>query len=54
MYYAISPESDMRVWFGDLPDTTRKALWERINSGQLSFNDEEDDLFLVTDGDDDL
>ena len=54
MYYAISPESGMRVWFGDLPDTTRKALWERINSGQLSFNDEEDDLFLVTDGDDDL
>jgi hypothetical protein len=40
MYYAISPESGMRVWFGDLPDTTEKALWERIKSGQLSFDDE--------------
>lgn len=31
MYNAMSPESGTRVWFGDLPDTTRKALWERIN-----------------------
>jgi len=51
MYYAISPESGMRVWFGDLPAATRKTLWERIKSGGLSFND---GLFLFNDEDDDL
>jgi hypothetical protein len=52
MYYAISPESGMRVWFGDLPDATQKALWERIKSGQLSFED--DDLAWLNDEDDNL
>ena len=52
MYYAISPESGMRVWFGDLPDTIQKALWNRIKSGQLSFED--DDLSWLNDENDDL
>jgi hypothetical protein len=26
---ARSPGSDLWVWFGDLPDTTRKALWDK-------------------------
>jgi hypothetical protein len=28
-YFARSPGSDLWVWFGDLPDTTRKALWDK-------------------------
>jgi hypothetical protein len=28
-YFAHSPGSDVWVWFGDLPDATQKALWER-------------------------
>src|SRR5262249_23039989 len=51
MYYAISPESGM-VWFGDLSQATQKALWERIKSGRLSFED--DDLSWLNDRDDDL
>jgi hypothetical protein len=49
MYYAISPESDIRVWFGDLPVAIQKTLWERIKSGQLSFED--DDLSWFNDED---
>jgi hypothetical protein len=49
IYYAISPDSGMRVWFGDLPDATRKALWERVKLGQLSFED--DDLLWLNDED---
>jgi hypothetical protein len=29
-YFARSPGSDTWVWFGDIPDAIRKALWERI------------------------
>jgi hypothetical protein len=29
-YFARSPGSDIWVWFGDIPDAIRKALWERI------------------------
>jgi hypothetical protein len=35
-YFARSPESDIWVWFGDLPDTTRNALWEKHKS-RLAF-----------------
>jgi hypothetical protein len=35
-YFARSPGSDMWVWFGDLPDTTRNALWEKHKS-KLAF-----------------
>jgi hypothetical protein len=28
-YFARSPESDIWVWFGDLPDTTRDALYKK-------------------------
>jgi hypothetical protein len=49
MYYAISPESGM-VWFGDLPNATHEALWERMKSGQLSFEDDEL-LWLIDDQD---
>jgi hypothetical protein len=27
--FARSPGSDVWVWFGDLPDATRNALWEK-------------------------
>jgi hypothetical protein len=35
-YFARSPESDIWVEFGDLPDETRNALWERHKS-QFAF-----------------
>jgi hypothetical protein len=35
-YFARSPGSDIWVWFGDLPDTTRDALWEK-HSSRLAF-----------------
>jgi hypothetical protein len=35
-YFARSPGSDVWVEFGDLPDATRKALWERHKS-KLAF-----------------
>ena len=35
-YFARSPGSDIWVWFGDLPDTTRHALWEKHKS-RLAF-----------------
>ena len=35
-YFARSPESDTWVWFGDLPDATRKALWQK-HASKLAF-----------------
>jgi hypothetical protein len=35
-YFARSPGSDIWVWFGDLPETTRTALWER-HKQKLAF-----------------
>jgi hypothetical protein len=35
-YFARSPGSDVWVWFGDLPDATRHALWEKHKS-KLAF-----------------
>ena len=35
-YFARSPESDKWVWFGDLPEATRDALWEEHKS-KLAF-----------------
>jgi hypothetical protein len=35
-YFARRPGSEIWVWFGDLPDTTHKALLERHES-KLSF-----------------
>jgi hypothetical protein len=29
--FARSPESDVWVWFGDLPEATRDALWKRYS-----------------------
>lgn len=29
VYFARAPGSDIWVWFGDLPDATTEALWER-------------------------
>ena len=29
VYFARSPGSDIWVWFGDLPEATRTALWEK-------------------------
>ena len=37
-YFARSPDSDIWVWFGDLPDETARRLRERADSGE--FNDE--------------
>jgi hypothetical protein len=35
-YFARSPESDIWVWFGDLPAATRDALWEK-HKASLAF-----------------
>jgi hypothetical protein len=35
-YFARSPGSDVWVWFADLPDTTRDALWRKHKS-RLAF-----------------
>jgi hypothetical protein len=35
-YFARSPGSDVWVWFGDLPDATRDALWDKHKS-RLGF-----------------
>ena len=35
-YFARSPGSDVWVWFGDLPDAIRSALWEKHKS-KLAF-----------------
>ena len=35
-YFARSPGSDVWVWFGDLPDATREALWKKHRS-KLAF-----------------
>jgi hypothetical protein len=35
-YFARSPGNDVWVWFGDLPDGVRDALWERHKS-KLAF-----------------
>jgi hypothetical protein len=35
-YFARSPGSDVWVWFDDLPDAVREALWEKHKS-RLAF-----------------
>jgi hypothetical protein len=35
-YFARSPGSDVWVWFGDLPDATRDALWKK-HKRKLAF-----------------
>lgn len=35
-YFARSPGSDVWVWFGDLPDATREALWAKHHE-KLAF-----------------
>jgi len=35
-YFARSPGSDVWVWFSDLPDATRDALWKK-HSSKLAF-----------------
>lgn len=39
VHFARSPDSDIWVCFYDLPDATRKALWER-DDGKQGFPDE--------------
>ena len=36
VYFARAPGSDIRVHFGDLPDATRDAIWNRIDKGEIS------------------
>ena len=40
-YFARSPDSDVWVEFGDLPEATRDALWQKLENGgfpdDLSF-----------------
>jgi len=36
VYFAQSPGSDIRVSFYDLPDETRRRLWERLKSGEIT------------------
>src|SRR5205085_3374240 len=33
IYFARSPGCDIWVWFGDLPETVRLALWEKQGGG---------------------
>jgi hypothetical protein len=35
-YFARAPGSDVWVWFGDLPEATREALWEK-HKNKLAF-----------------
>lgn len=35
-YFARSPDSEIWVWFGDLPNETRDKLWEKHKS-ELAF-----------------
>ena len=35
-YFARSPGSDIWVWFGDLPRSTERALWEK-HKASLAF-----------------
>lgn len=35
-YFARSPESDIWVWFGDLPEDVREALWQMLPA-KLAF-----------------
>ena len=35
-YFARSPGNDVWVWFGDLPEATRTALWKR-HKQKLAF-----------------
>ena len=32
-FFARSPGSDIWVWFGDLPDAVRDALWAKLDRG---------------------
>ncbi len=38
-YFACAPGSDIWVSFYDLPDTTRTALWKRLDSGLTIMED---------------
>jgi hypothetical protein len=38
-YFARSPESDVWVEFGDLPEATRTALWARAQKGETIDDD---------------
>jgi hypothetical protein len=33
IHFARRPGSDIWVWFGDLPETVREALWEKESRG---------------------
>jgi hypothetical protein len=48
-YFARAPSSDIWVSFYDLPDETRRRLWERLESG-LAFPDPLDELLEALDG----
>jgi hypothetical protein len=45
-YFARSPEMSVWIWFGDLPEATRDALWEKHKS-QLAFPAGLEPVFLV-------
>jgi hypothetical protein len=36
VYFARSPESDIWVWFGDLPNEVRESLWQ-MHESKLAF-----------------
>ena len=35
-YFALSPEMSVWIWFGDLPEATRDALWRSTSRSWLS------------------
>ena len=39
-YFARAPESDVWVWFGDLPPEVSRALWVRFENEPASTGDE--------------
>ena len=39
-YFACNPQSDVWVSFHDLPEATVRALWRRIESGDLDGDDD--------------
>jgi hypothetical protein len=47
-YFACSPGSDIWVNFGDLPEATRDALWEK-HSSKLAFSAGLEDFLAASD-----
>jgi hypothetical protein len=47
LYFARAPDSEIRVSFYDLPQSTRDALWDRIDRGLVRFLTEDEDIEML-------